>query len=117
MEEAFFEQERHNIPTMYLPNADTWVALIDNSVMGFIALIGNEVGGFFVDPDQHGQGLGKALLDKAQDLHGDLDVDVFKLNILGRRFYNNYGFKFLQEKTWHDTGDIILRLGFKSCKN
>ena len=117
MDESFFDKECANIPALYLPNADTWVALKDNKVVGFIALIGNEVGGFFVDASQHGHGLGKALMDKAQALHGDLEVDVFKQNPVGRRFYDNYGFKFIEEKVWADTGDIILRLGYKPCSN
>jgi putative acetyltransferase len=112
MTDAFFAQERHNIPSLYLPNADTWVAVADEKVVGFIALIGNEVGGLFVDPSFHGCGLGKALMDKAQALHGDLVVEVFKENTIGWRFYDRYGFKFQSEKVFEQTGDIVLRLAF-----
>ena len=112
MPEDFFDKERYNIPNLYLPNADTWVAVVDDKVVGFIALIENEVGGLFVDPSYHGIGIGRALMNKGQELHGDLEVDVFKKNSIGRRFYDQYGFKFLSEKIWEDTGDIILRLAF-----
>lgn len=113
MDESFFDQERHNIPNMYLPNADTWVAVNnEDNLAGFIALIGNEVGGFFVDPSQHNKGFGKSLMEKAQELHGDLVVDVFQENPIGRRFYEHYGFKLIEEKVWQNTGDIILRLAF-----
>ncbi|MGI9273540.1 MAG: GNAT family N-acetyltransferase [Endozoicomonas sp.] len=112
MSEAFFDHERHNIPNVYIPNTDTWVAVVDDKVLGFIALIGNEVGGIFLDPGQHGKGLGKALMDKAQELHGDLVVDVLKENAIGRRFYERYGFRFVEEKTLALTGDPILRLAF-----
>ena len=112
MPEAFFDEERYNIPHLYLPNADTWVGVVDDKVVGFIALIENEVGGLFVDPSYHGIGIGRALMDKAQELHGDLEVDVFKENSIGRRFYDRYGFKFLNQKIWEDTGDIIFRLAF-----
>ncbi len=45
MTNQFFEQERYNIPNLYLPNADTWVAIDGEKVVGFMALIGNEIGG------------------------------------------------------------------------
>ncbi len=116
MDDAFFYQERHNIPNLYLPNADTWVACSNHKVIGFIALIGSEVGGFFVDPDHHGKGAGKMLMDKAQDLHADLVLDVFKENGVGRRFYDRYGFEFQEEKVWEPTGDLLLRLAFSPAQ-
>jgi putative acetyltransferase len=51
---AFQEQEKKNIREVYLPNADTWVVENDDHVVGFIALIGNEIGGLFVQPAYHG---------------------------------------------------------------
>jgi len=95
---------------MYLPNADTWVVEDEGKVVGFIALIGNEVGAIFVDPKCHGRGLGKALMDKAQSLHARLEVEVFKENHIGRNFYDRYGFKYLEEKVFETTGDKVLRL-------
>lgn len=112
MSEEFFEKERRNIPTVYLPNADTWVAVVDNKAVGFIALIGNEVGGFFVDPDFQGSGLGRALMDKVQALQNDLVVEVFKENSVGRRFYVRYGFKIIEEKIWEETGNSLLGMAF-----
>ena len=72
--EEFLNEERHNIPNIYLPNADTWVVEQDNRVIGFIALIDDEVGAIFVDPEFHSLGVGRCLMDKAQELHGDLEV-------------------------------------------
>ncbi|WP_093176180.1 GNAT family N-acetyltransferase [Pseudovibrio sp. Tun.PSC04-5.I4] len=115
MSEAFFEKERENIPNLYLPNADTWVAVVDGKVVGFIALLGNEVGGLFLDPDFHGRRIGKALMDKAQELHGDLEVDVLKDNVIGRKFYDLYGFQFVKEFLFEGTGDhLLLKLAFKA---
>ena len=115
MDEAFFEKERYNIPHLYLPNADTWVAELDGIVVGFIALIGNEVGGLFLDPSSHGRGVGKAMMDKAQELHGDLVVEVFKENAIGRRFYEQYGFKLLHEKVENALSYDGLWLEYRCC--
>ncbi len=112
MNKDFFEQERHNIPSLYLPNADTWVVIDENKVVGFIALIGNEIGGLFVDVNSHRKGFGRALMNKAEQIHGDLQVKVFKQNIIGRKFYQSYGFAFDSELTWPATGDIIYKLNY-----
>jgi putative acetyltransferase len=110
MTEEFIAQERKNVAEIYLPNTETWVAEIDAEVKGFIALMGNEVGAIFLQPESHGKGIGKALMDKAQEIHGDLEVEVFKENSIGRRFYSTYGFKQIEEKLHEPTGQLVLRL-------
>lgn len=110
--EEFLDQERENIPNMYLPNAETWVIEQAGKVIGFIALLGNEVGAIFVQPEFHGTGAGKALMDKAQALRGDLEVDVFKENAIGHKFYARYGFQPINEYVFEPTGDIMVRLKF-----
>lgn len=116
MTDEFIAQERKNVAEVYLPNTDTWVAEIEGEVKGFIALMGNEVGAIFLRPDCHGKGIGKALMDKAQTLHGDLEVEVFKENAIGRNFYSKYGFEHLEEKMHEPTGQRVLRLKFTADK-
>jgi len=111
--EAFFIQERVNIPNVYLPNADTWVVLDNGKVVGFIALIDQEVGGFFIDPVHQGKGLGRALLDQAHSLHSTLELDVFKKNTIGRHFYQIYGFRCIGEKMHEETAETLLRLRYE----
>ena len=110
LSEAFVDQVRHDIPNLYLPNADTWVAEVGGKTVGFIALIGNEVGAIFVDPTHHGMGVGKALMDKARSLHSSLELDVFKENSIGRKFYDRYGFIVQNETLDEGSGQQILRL-------
>jgi putative acetyltransferase len=112
MTDEFIAQERINTAEIYLPNTDTWVAEIDGNVVGFIALMGNEVGAIFLQPNFHKKGIGKALMDKARDLHGALEVEVFKENALGRSFYSKYGFKYLEEKSHEPTGQDVFRLRY-----
>lgn len=108
--EEFQEQERHNIPNVYLPVAETWVIEHDGKVIGFVALIGNEVGGLFVKSEFHGTGAGRALMDKAVELRGILEVEVFKENDIGRKFYDQYGFQVLNETVHEPTGNAVFRL-------
>lgn len=116
MSDDFIATERKNVADIYMPNTDTWVAVIDNEVQGFIALMGNEVGAIFLRPNFHGKGIGKALMDKAQALHGDLEVEVFKENSIGRKFYSRYGFEHLEDKLHQATGQQLLRLKFTASK-
>jgi putative acetyltransferase len=116
MTDEFLNQEKKNTEELYLPNTDTWVIEINDEVAGFIALMGNEIGGLFLQPEHHGKGAGKALTDKAQELHGDLEVEVFSKNSIGRKFYSKYGFNLLEEKLHELTGEQVLRLKFTANK-
>ena len=111
---AFQDQVRHDIPTLYLPNADTWVVETENQVVGFIALIGNEVGAIFLQPKHQRGRLGKMMMDKARELHGNLEVEVFEKNIIGLNFYQKYGFQLLEKKIHEPTGEPVLRLKYEA---
>ncbi len=106
----FLDLERENIPNLYLPNAETWVFEDEGRVVGFVALLGNEVGAIFVHPDQQRRGVGRQLMDKAKELRGELVVEVFKANSSGRAFYSKYGFEVVAEKVHEQTGFELLRL-------
>lgn len=113
----FVDQVRHDIPNLYLPNADTWVADKDGVTVGFIALIDNEVGAIFVDPKYQGAGFGRALMDKASTLHPVLEVEVFQKNAIGRKFYSYYGFKKIKKDIHEPTGFDVFRLQFSGVPN
>lgn len=112
LSEEFLTSERENIPNLYLPNAETWVFEADGRVVGFIALIGNEVGAIFVHPIHQKLGIGHQLMDKAKELRGDLEVEVFAANSIGRAFYSKYGFVLIEEKVHEPTGQELMRLRF-----
>lgn len=112
----FMESERHNIPNLYLPNAETWVAELGGAVIGFIALIGDEVGALFVDPAHQGGGIGRSLMDKACELRDDLELDVFEENSIGRKFYARYGFEFESESIHEPTGQNVFHLKFANSR-
>ncbi len=110
LDEAFFEQERKNIVDLYFPNSKQWVYEKDGNVVGFIAMLDNEVGGIFVDPSAQGQGIGQALMDYVRKSRDFLELDVFKDNEIGRRFYDRYGFQFVREYLHEETGQMTVRL-------
>lgn len=112
----FLALERENIPNLYLPNAETWVFEDKGRVVGFVALLGIEVGAIFVHPSQQRRGVGRQLMDKARELRGELVVEVFKANTMGRAFYAKYGFEIVAEKVHEQTGFDLLRLRLPGSK-
>lgn len=112
LSDEFLEQEKYNIRNIYSKFAETWIAEYEGKLVGFIALIDNEVGAIFVDPDYHGKKIGKALMDKAIELRGDVFLDVFKKNHIGQKFYFSYGFKKDHEHIHKETGEELVRLVF-----
>lgn len=110
----FFENERRQIAEDWLPVAETKVYEKDGRLVGFLSLVGNEVGGIFVDPDHQGQGVGRALMDAARDTRPLLELDVFEANEAGRRFYDAYGFEFVDRHVNEASGHTELRLRLES---
>lgn len=110
--QAFIDREAENVRNVYLALAETWVTEVDGEVVGFIALIEDMVGGLFLDPAHHGQGYGRAMLDKAVAEKGSLQVEVFKENPRGRRFYTAYGFQGTEEFTHELSGQRTIRMTF-----
>ncbi|MBD1945663.1 GNAT family N-acetyltransferase [Coleofasciculus sp. FACHB-712] len=113
LDEAFFIQERQAIREQYLPIAQTFIFEQKGEVLGFISLINNLIGGFFVKPSMQGQGIGQALMNYAVKLQGKLEVDVFELNQIGRKFYQQYGFIPVEESLHPESGFILIRMSLK----
>jgi len=114
LDSEFFDKERNEIGEKYLPIADSWVFEEERRVVGFISLIGNEVGAIFVTPGRQGHGIGRALMDHARASRDHLDVEVFDANEIGRAFYDAYGFEKVETRVDEKTGQPVLRLRLDS---
>lgn len=106
----FLAAERDEIAEHWLPSAETTVYELDGRIVGFLALIGNEVGGIFVHPDYQGRGIGRALMNRARDSRPLLELNVFEANEIGRRFYDVYGFEIVGRHMNEAAGQTELRL-------
>lgn len=104
------ERERHSILTVFLPIVDTWIWESEGRVVGFVSLLGSEVGALFVDPEAQRAGIGRALISQARASRGDLEVEVFKDNAQGMAFYTKCGFTLMHRKVHEPTGLEMLRL-------
>lgn len=72
---------------------DIWVAVLDERLIGVLALEGSEVDRLYVAPEAQGCGVGTALLEHAKSLHPDgLTLVTHQRNGGARRFYERHGF-------------------------
>ena len=112
LDDAFVEKVKKDMRELYMPGSETWVYEEKGKVIGFIGMMGNEIGGLFVLPNHHSKGIGTQLVKFILEFHDELEVEVFKENIIGRAFYDKYGFikmkEFLHEESKHD----VLRMKF-----
>ena len=100
-------RHRRLVRDIYLPKAETWVAVDGGRLTGFIGLLGQSIGGLFVTPDSLGRGHGKALVLCAARLKGDLNVEVFVDNPIAPGFYRHVGFKETGCGTFEDAGRTL----------
>lgn len=83
------------VETQPLEPADERIVAVRNqTVAGFLDLIGSHISNLFVDPQHQGQGIGTALMAEAERRSaGDLTLTVFTSNPGARRLYERLGFE------------------------
>ncbi len=116
LSDDFIESEADNLRNIYLIHTQTRVIQTGEPAAGFIAMMGNEIGGLFLDPNLHGRGYGRALVNDISKRHRTIEVEVFERNSVGRRFYDRYGFKQIGKSIHQATGETILRLAHTATK-
>ncbi|WP_421763671.1 GNAT family N-acetyltransferase [Ekhidna sp.] len=94
----------------YLPDSDTWVYEESDKIRGFISMMGNEIGGLFVDPTYQSKGVGTSLVNYMEQFHKSLEVEVFQENKIGRPFYEKSGFTIINEYYMEEANQTVLRM-------
>lgn len=110
LSDSFMDQGEQDIRNIYLKFAETWVTVIDGQVVGFVSMAENEIGGLFLNPDVHGHGFGRDMVDLVRNLKPSLKVEVFEKNTIGRRFYAAYGFQGTETYLHDPSGEMVIKL-------
>jgi putative acetyltransferase len=110
IDKEMWESHKEELRNKYLPIAETWVAEESGSLIGFISLLENYVGGLFVAPTKQGLGVGTKLIEQARLEKGHLNVGVYDKNIDARRFYTKNGFTYISEEVQPETGEIVINM-------
>lgn len=106
----FTQMVKKAMKETYLPNSDTWVYEKSNETIGFISMMGNEIGGLFVSPKHHSKGIGTSLVNHVKQLHKELEVEVFEKNKIGRPFYKKLGFAKIKDYIHEGTNEKVIRM-------
>lgn len=85
--EERLQLQSEQVRDIYLKQAENWVILEDGRPAGFIGLLDQFIGGLFIDPQIHGKGLGRQLLDHSLQLKKSLELEVYALNKQAHDFY------------------------------
>lgn len=102
--EASLREQRVLIETVYLPRAETWVALRGGEPAGFISLVDDFIGGLFVSPGHQGAGIGRRLIRHTAQLKGSLRLEVYTANTQAAAFYKALGFEEVSRRPSDDQG-------------
>lgn len=89
----------------YLPVADLLVAVDRHDVPhGFLGATENRIDALFVHAASRGAGIGRLLVRRILDGHGEVTVDVNEQNLSGRGFYEHLGFHVYDRSDQDDQG-------------
>ncbi len=89
-----------------LPNAEIYVYIIKEKIVGFLGLDNNYIEGIFVNTNNQCNGIGTSLLNKVKENRNSLSLNVYKKNISAINFYKKNDFKITSEDIDEKTNEI-----------
>lgn len=99
-------ENNYNYVKENLPNAEMYVYIFKEKIVGFVGLNNNYIEGIFVDTNNQCKGIGTSLLNKVKGSRNNLTLSVYKKNINAISFYKKNGFIVISEKLDKDTNEI-----------
>ncbi len=98
VDKSYWCSAAEDMRTIYIPDSDSYVYEYESVVCGFFSLFENSLAALFVLPAFQGKGFGTALMNKAKELRNELTLTVYKENPRSISFYENCGFKTVDEQ-------------------
>lgn len=89
-----------------LPNAEIYVYVLKENIVGFIGINENYIEEIFIDTNNQCKGIGTSLLNKVKENRDNLTLSVFKKNINAINFYKKNDFIITSENIDKDTNEI-----------
>jgi len=106
--EKYWEDNKDLIKYKYLPTSEVYLAVKGKVVIGFIALVNDNLAAVFIKPEAQGGGVGSLLLDYAKSIRDVLWLKVYEKNNVAIQFYKNRGFKIKSKSIDRETGEAEL---------
>lgn len=89
-----------------LPNAEIYVYVLKENIVGFIGINENYIEEIFIDTNNQCKGIGTSLLNKVKENRDNLTLSVYKKNINAINFYKKNDFIITSENIDKDTAEI-----------
>lgn len=99
-------KSNYNFIKEVLPNAEIYVYINKEKIVGFIGLNDNYIEGVFVDTNNQSIGIGTSLLNKVKENKNHLTLRVYKKNINAINFYKKNGFVITNKNIDESTKEI-----------
>ncbi len=103
--ESYWEKNKDAMASIYLPNSETYVAIEDEIIVGFISMAENFLAAIFVDKKNQGKGIGKRLLNFIKKKREKIQLKAYKKNTKVVDFYTSQDFKIISENKEKETGE------------
>jgi putative acetyltransferase len=110
----FWVSRAEDMRSVYLPNSETWVKIQENTVKGFASLVDDHLAALFVHPSAQDRGLGRELLDFAQEKRQSLFLSVYSENYRAVCFYRRNGFHVVEERQDAHSGHLEFVMAWSS---
>lgn len=100
-----------------LPNAEVYVFLQNEVILGFIGLNGELIEGIFVAENYQGRGIGKDLLNYVKENRDSLILQVYQKNTKAICFYEKNGFEVIKEGLDYHTNEKEYTMCWKKKRS
>ncbi len=94
-------------------NAEIYVYIVEEKVVGFIGLENNYIQGIFVDTNSQCNGIGTSLLNIVKENRNNLTLNVYKKNINAINFYKKNNFVIKSESVDENTNEVEYTMIWK----
>lgn len=99
-------ENNYNFVKEVLPNAEIYVYITKEKIVGFIGVNNNYIEGIFVDTNNQCNGIGTSLLNKVKESKNNLTLSVYKKNTNAINFYKKNRFIVKDESIDENTKEI-----------
>lgn len=99
-------ENNYNYVKEILPNAEIYVYILNEKIVGFVGLDNNYIEGIFVDTNSQYNGIGTALVNKVKESRNNLTLSVYEKNTNAISFYKKHGFIVENKNMDKDTNEI-----------
>ena len=113
---TYWKKNKAAMASIYLPNSESYLAIENEKITGFIAMAEDLLAAIFVNNNMQGKGIGKKLLNFIKEKRSTIQLKVYKKNTKTVEFYKRQDFNILSENKEEATGEFEFLMEWKNIK-